>query len=93
MEQCRYKRDDGSCAKHGNRRDILCKPSSIDWCDDSVEMINADEMCIFSSPWGNSCSFITEEQIEELKQGKVIYVDDGEYCHFIALKRDNNEVS
>lgn len=92
MEQCRYKREDGSCAKHGNRRDIPCKPSSIEYFRDTVEMMDVKEMCIFSSPWGNSFNFITEEQIEELRHGKVVYVNDGEYCHFIALKRDGNEV-
>ena len=90
MEQCKCKREDGSCAKYGNRRDIPCRPSNIDRFKDTVEMINIEEVCIFLSPWGNTCNFITEEQIGELKQGKIIYVDDGEYCHFIALKRDNN---
>ena len=90
MKQCRYRREDGSCAKHGNRMDIPCKPSSLDWCDGPVEMIDADEICMCSSRFGNSLSFITEEQIEELKQGKVVYIDDGEYCHFIAFKNEVN---
>lgn len=89
MKQCKYKRDDGSCAKRGNRRDIPCRPSSLDWCDELVEMIDADEICILSSPWGNTYNFITEEQIKELKRGKVVYVDDGEYGHFIAFKNSS----
>ena len=90
MKQYEYKRDDGSCAKYGARRDIPCKPSCFDWFRDTVEMIDVDEMCMLSSPWGNSCNFITEEQIEELKQGKVVYINDGEYCHFIAFKNEVN---
>ena len=93
MEQCKYKRDDGSCGKYGKRNDIPCRPSSIDRFKDTVEMINVEEVCMLSSPWGNTYDFITEEQIGELKQGKIIYVDDGEYCHFIALKRDSGEVN
>lgn len=89
MEQCKYKRDDGSCAKYGKRRDILCKPSTIAWCNTSVDMIDAGEICTLSSPWGNTYNFITEEQIEELKQGKVVYIDDGECCHFITFKNSS----
>ena len=57
-----------------------------------IKMIDANQVGAKSSPWGNTYCYITEEQLDELKNGKVIYVDDGEYCHFIVLKKgDDNE--
>lgn len=40
---------------------------------------------------GIGLSFISAEQIEQLKQGKVIFFDDGEYTHIICLKEVEDE--
>lgn len=42
--------------------------------------------------YGCSTSYITLEQIEQLKNGKVFYFDDGEYAHLIRVEDgDNND--
>lgn len=38
------------------------------------------------SPWGNDCIEITEEDIDALRQGKMLRYDDSEYVHFIVMK-------
>lgn len=58
---------------------------------EKVEMITEEQVSQFSSAWGNTQSYITEEQITELREGKVMYIDDGEYCHFIRLGKDDNK--
>ena len=55
---------------------------------------NDDNVCIVSmndkvdEMWGLSSHYITEEQIDELKNGKAIYFCDGEYAHLIAMKKE-----
>lgn len=39
-----------------------------------------------SSPWGNSFVTITEEDIQALREGKVLFHFDGEYGTFIELE-------
>lgn len=84
MSECKLKSSDGHCTKWGKNR--VCKPSDLSWCDEDVKMIDADRMCRYGSIFGNSYCYITEQQLEELKNGKVLYHDDGEYGIFIALK-------
>lgn len=88
MNKCDLKTQDGNCTKW--RYEKGCKPSNIDWCDEPVEMIDSDEMCKYSSIFGNTYSFITSDQLKELENGKAIYINDGEYCHFVMLKGENN---
>ena len=83
-QECQYKTEDGKCKAYNL---CECKPSTIDWCNEPVKMIPVDCICKYASYWGNSYYFITEEQLEELKNGKVIYVYDGEYSNFIAVKK------
>lgn len=89
MYDCDFKNSKGRCTKYDYPRE--CKPSTIDWCDEEVEMIEAYKMCMCRSIFGNTYSFITEDQIEDLKAGKVVYINDGEYCHFIACKSPSTE--
>lgn len=50
-----------------------------------VEMVCIDDKI---DPWyGLSTMVITEEQVEELKNGKAIYFSDGEYAHVIVLEK------
>lgn len=88
MSNCNLKTDNGNCTKW--RCEKECKPSNIGWCDEPVEMIDSDEMCRYSSIFGNSYSYITNDQLKELQNGKAIYINDGEYGHFIMLKEENN---
>ena len=39
------------------------------------------------SPWGNSWTTITEEDIEALKSGKKLIHDDDEYCTIIEMEK------
>lgn len=42
--------------------------------------------------YGMTATEITEEQLEELKKGKVAYSDDGEYAHIVRMRRGGDEV-
>lgn len=55
-----------------------------------VEMVDVDDE--IDPYWGLSSMVITEEQVEELKNGKVIYFSDGEYAHAIALEKVVKEI-
>jgi dsDNA-binding SOS-regulon protein len=57
---------------------------------DPVEMVDIDDKV---DPWyGLSAMVITEEQVEELKNGKAIYFSDGEYAHVIVLDKVANGI-
>ena len=56
--------------------------------DENVEMVTVKEVNDVRSRWGNSYCYITEEQVEKLKQGMVVWHDDGEYGTFIVLKEE-----
>lgn len=83
--KCPVKTSDGHCSKRNGEH---CKPSDKSYCDEEVLMIDVGQMCRHSSIFGNTYSFITNSQLEELKSGKAIYINDGEYCHFIVLKEE-----
>lgn len=76
------------CTKY--RKNGKCQPSSLEWCDEEMKVIEADQMCRYASIFGNNYFYITEEQIEALKSGKVLY-DGGEYGTFICLKGGKDE--
>ena len=40
------------------------------------------------SCYGNTFAYITEADITALRNGRVIFIDDGEYCTFISLRND-----
>ena len=78
---------DGRCAKFDARR--KCTPSDMSWFDEEygrLQIIEPAEMCKQSSIFGNNFFLIDDEQLEALKQGKVLF-DIAEYGTFIALKR------
>jgi hypothetical protein len=58
--------------------------------NDPVEMVDIDDKV--DPLYGVSTMVITEEQVEELKNGKAIYFSDGEYAHVIALDKVANGI-
>jgi hypothetical protein len=67
-------------------RDLYKERSYID----PVEMVDIDDKV---DPWyGLYAVVITEEQVEELKNGKAIYFSNGEYAHVIALDKVVNGI-
>ncbi|MCP3683899.1 MAG: hypothetical protein GY861_14545 [bacterium] len=62
-----------------------CTPREVIKEDsDPVEIFSKDENV--DEMWGIGANFITLEQIEQLKNGKCAYFDDGEYAHIIFIK-------
>lgn len=55
--------------------------------DDMITTIDENEIYECCSKWGNTFATITEEDVEALRKGKILYVNDGEYCHFIKLEK------
>lgn len=55
----------------------------------SVDMVDIDDEV--DTWYGMDALLITEEQIDELKNGKVIYFSDGEYAYTIALDLKESE--
>lgn len=56
--------------------------------DEDMGVCEMHEVKDCQSRWGNSYCYITEEQIEQLKNGKVLWNCDGEYCTFIVLRKE-----
>ena len=52
---------------------------------DEIKTIDLNEIGEHVSVWGNTFATITEEHIDAMRKGKIIYVDDGEYCHFFRF--------
>ena len=40
----------------------------------------------YPTGYGTSTHFLTKEHLEDLQQGKIIGIDDGEYIHYLKLK-------
>lgn len=77
--------NNGYCKNIGQH--ALCKPTTINMCDEKLTTINPEEMCQHSSKYGNGFFIITKEQLEDLRNGKVLYAID-EYGTFIALENN-----
>jgi hypothetical protein len=56
----------------------------IENSDDGVDVFSLDEDV--ETMWGCGANYITEQDIEALRSGKVIHFDDGEYAHILYLK-------
>jgi hypothetical protein len=84
MEKCIYRNENGECCKRERR--LPCEPMNRDDFRRDCVTIELHEVCSHSSIWGNSYYIITKEQLEDLKAGKVLYSDDGEYCQFFVLE-------
>ena len=84
MSNCRFY-EDGKCIK--GQSQCECKP----WCpEDFFEGFGTfdtfEDACAASSIFGNSAVYITEEDIADLRNGKILMHDDGEYCTLVILK-------
>lgn len=84
MEHCDLYKN-GRCRKFDGRRG--CKESSSKWFTDALKVCEMDEVCRRASIFGNSFFVITKEQLEALREGKVLY-DIAEYGTFIILEED-----
>ena len=76
--------ENGKCQKW--RKNGKCVPTTLSAFDKRLEICEVEEVCEKSSIFGNSCFFITDEDIELLKSGKVLF-DIDEYGTFIAYKK------
>lgn len=77
------------CAKWGNKK-MKCKPFTIDDFDENkLDQCEIDQVCRKCSIFGNDLIVITDEDIEALKNGKVLY-KVGEYGLFLAYKKDES---
>jgi len=56
----------------------------LDRCNTEVQMVNKDDDVDLLYGW--SGYQITLEQLEELRNSKYIYVEDGEYATIIRIK-------
>lgn len=92
MKNCDLLDSQGRCRKSQNHRKCEKCESNISWFDDELKACDVDEVCRRDSIFGNTYYKITEEQIEALRNGKVLY-DIGEYGTFIILDRSENNES
>lgn len=87
VEDCEFYKD-GGCVKFRNRR--KCKPATMEWFDEEFAVIEMSAVCRNSSIFGNSYFVITDEEIEALKNGKVLFMLD-EYGTVIAYRGSEEE--
>ncbi|MCH5315739.1 MAG: hypothetical protein J1E81_07485 [Eubacterium sp.] len=66
---------------------IKCVPSDISWCNQRLEICELNQICRNASPFGNYCFYITDDDIEKLKQGKILF-DLDEYGIFIGYRKE-----
>ena len=52
---------------------------------DDIITLEPEDIVNKQSDWGNTYSIITPQEIEALKNGKILFIDDGEYGHFIKM--------
>lgn len=83
-EECDLFRDGICCDKY------KCLPASVEWFDAKFEVIEMADVCRNGSLFGNTFFALTDEDINALKEGKVLYELD-EYGTFIAYKRSRDE--
>jgi hypothetical protein len=50
-----------------------------------LAIIEPEDIIHSQSKYGNTYTIITPQDIEALKNGKILLIDDGEYGHFIKL--------
>lgn len=67
-----------------------CKPTTIDEFEDGeLDQCDMEQVCRKCSIYGNDLIVITDDDIEALKNGKVLYRID-EYGTFLAYKKGEN---
>lgn len=74
------------CNKYGGSF-TKCRPITIgDFSESELNPCEMNEVCQLSSIYGNDLLIITDDDIEALKAGKVLYRLD-EYGLFVAYKK------
>ena len=64
---------------------MKCRPSSLKWFEDRFQQCDMTQVCCYTSPYGSFFFLLTDEDLESLKSGKVLFAM-GEYSIFIACK-------
>lgn len=81
--------ENGMCCTY--RKKHKCQPASAEWFDEKFETIEMADVCRNGSLFGNDFFALTDDDINALKEGKVLFYLD-EYGTFIAYKRsDDND--
>ena len=79
------KYQNGSCTRWS--KNAKCSPSASDWFEDRVSQCDINAVCEHDSFYGNDYLYVTDEDIDALKAGKVLF-RVGEYGVFIAYKKE-----
>lgn len=64
-----------------------CNPADINCFSDHFSQCDIDDVCRLASIYGNDLFVLTDENIEALKAGKIIF-SVGEYGTFVAYKKE-----
>ena len=81
---------DGKCRRFARAR--KCKPSDGKWFSYAKRLLplRTNQICEYQNPLLTDLLFVTEQEIEDLKNGLVLYRKLGSETIFIALKEDND---
>ena len=82
-ENCKLCKN-GKCTNWRKEKD--CVPLTLSYFDEKLDVCEIEEVCEKSSIFGNSFFFLTDDDIEKLKSGKVLFEVD-EYGTFIGYKK------
>lgn len=92
IEPCEYRDEAGRCKKREylsmHSKEPIRPVCSMEEFTEELDITDREAVCQKESFWGNFHFAITEEQIEALKAGKVLYFVD-EYGFFIAMGAKN----
>jgi hypothetical protein len=81
-ENCKLCKN-GKCQKWVRER--KCETLTTSYFDERFKVCEMEKVCEEASIYGNTFFFLTDEDIEKLKSGKVLF-DIDEYGVFIAYK-------
>lgn len=89
-EKCPGYLKDGLC-KGDNRPCMVTSEGIESWFDETLKPIDLLDVCLNQSIFGNSFFTISDEDIQALKSGKVLFVR-GEYGLFLKYEEGQNDV-
>lgn len=75
--------ENGNCKKRNIKG--RCNPVTADLFQDRFSQCNMDNVCQCCSIYGNDFFFLTDEDIDALKSGKILYCVE-EYGVFLVYK-------
>ena len=85
LPECDLRDKNGRCRKFGEKSICARSVSTPEWFEDKLNECEIKRVCRLGSIFGNSFYIITDEQLEALKAGKVLF-DVGEYGTFLMLE-------